>query len=162
MKTNYTPAPNAPAVPTNSVFTIGEIADRSGFEPPADEDETIDLKLAMTAALRKALTEKGAFAEQESQWTVAVEIISYAPGNAFARWLFPGAGATKLSVVAYVLDDSGQQAAKLLVERSIGFGGAYTVGAWKYVFDEVAREIVETLTDPKKRVGLDFLIVSGC
>jgi hypothetical protein len=151
MKTNYIPNSGAPEVSFDSTFGVGEVVDDSGFEFPPNEEETIDLKLAMTEALQKALREKGVYDAENPQWTVRTEIVDYEPGNAFARWLLPGAGATKLSVVAFVLDSEERQAAKITSARSIGFGGAYTVGAWKYVFEEVAKEIAETLTDPKKR-----------
>ncbi|MDR1035492.1 MAG: DUF4410 domain-containing protein [Deltaproteobacteria bacterium] len=84
-------------------------------------------------------------------WTVNVDIVKYEPGNAFSRWLMPGAGTTRLSVVANITNQTGLNAARIASERSIGFGGAYTIGAWKYVFDEVAKEIVQTLIDPKRR-----------
>lgn len=152
-KTSYTPIANVQEVPLGSTFKIGEITDKSGFVSPANPDESIDLKLAMGESLRKALKEKGSFGEETSQWTIEVEIVEYEPGNAFVRWLLPGAGATKLKVVASIINENAQQAAKIAVERSIGFGGGYTIGAWKYVFDEVAREIVGTLTDPSKRAA---------
>ena len=102
----------------------------------------------MREALEKALRAKGALGE-EAPWLVKVELVDYAPGNAFARWLLPGAGATKLKAVATVVDSEGSRAATIPVERSIGFGGAYTIGAWKYVFDEVAVEMVRLLTETK-------------
>ncbi|MDR1314992.1 MAG: DUF4410 domain-containing protein [Deltaproteobacteria bacterium] len=151
MKTTYVPITGAPEVATDSIFKVGQVTDKSGFKFPENAEEPIDLQQAMNDALQKALTERGAYGADNSNWTVSVDIVSYAPGNAFARWLMPGAGATKLSVVAYISDETGLQAAKIPVERSIGFGGAYTIGAWKYVFDEVAKEIADTLIDPKKR-----------
>ncbi|MDR1081713.1 MAG: DUF4410 domain-containing protein [Deltaproteobacteria bacterium] len=169
-KTTFIPISGAPNISPSSTFRVGEITDKSGFTFPADEDEVIDLKQAMTESLRKALAAKEALAaggaiaaegasaaggaiaaEGPAPWTIAVDIIKYEPGNAFSRWLMPGAGSTKLSTVAYISDKNAQQVAKISVERSIGFGGAYTIGAWKYVFDEVATEIVDTLVDPTKR-----------
>jgi hypothetical protein len=166
-KGSYIPTSNAKEVAADSIFSIGEITDSSGFEFPADQKEVIVLKDAMREALKKALAAKGALgeaaAEEEAEeakeveaavnYSLNVNIVSYAPGNAFARWLLPGAGATKLGVLASVLAQDGVLVAKMPVERSIGFGGAYTVGAWKHVFDEVATEIADYLTNPAKRQG---------
>ncbi|MDR3154537.1 MAG: DUF4410 domain-containing protein [Deltaproteobacteria bacterium] len=88
---------------------------------------------------------------RNSQWTIDVEIKEYAPGNAFARWLMPGLGKTKLSVLARIEDPEGNAAARIPVERSIAMGGGFTIGAWKYVFDEVANELVGVLVDLKRR-----------
>ena len=85
----------------------------------------------------------------EKRWVINVTLLDYAPGNAFHRWLMPGLGATKLSVVAEVAYAQGPALAEIPVERSIGFGGAYTVGAWRYVFDEVAVAIVDALATRK-------------
>jgi hypothetical protein len=150
-RTAYMPVSGAPEISPESNFRVGEITDRSGFVFPPDEDETIVLEQAMRGALLKALAAKGALDDKNAQWTIAVEITEYRPGNAFRRWLVPGMGATRLSAVASVSDGYGRQAARISVSRNIGAGGGYTVGAWKYVFDEVAEEIVDALTDPGKR-----------
>lgn len=144
-KGEYVAVQGAPAIEAGALFSPGEITDSTGFKFPEGETDTVDLREAMREALEKALREKGAIGDG-SPWTVNVDLVDYAPGNAFARWLMPGAGATKLKAVATVVDSEGSRVATIPVERSIGFGGAYTVGAWRYVFDDVAREIVRLLT----------------
>ncbi|MDR0548715.1 MAG: DUF4410 domain-containing protein [Deltaproteobacteria bacterium] len=146
-KSSYIPTPDAVKIEPGAKFSVGEITDNSGFKFPPGETETVDLKTAMADALRKALLAKGIY--EEGQWVVTVQILEYSPGNAFARWLLPGAGATKLKVVAHVLSQDGTRSAQIPVERFIGFGGAYTVGAWKYVFDEVALEMVNVLSSSR-------------
>ncbi|MDR2368860.1 MAG: DUF4410 domain-containing protein [Deltaproteobacteria bacterium] len=145
----YVPIVGAENVEAGSLFSVGEVSDKSGFKFPEGEEEKIVLTEAMTGALKKALEAKGA--QGEGQWLINVDITEYAPGNAFARWLMPGAGATVLGVVAHIVNQEGVAAARIPIRRSIGFGGGYTIGAWEYVFDEVAEAIVETLINPEKR-----------
>ena len=37
--------------------------------------------------------------------------------------------------------------ARLPVHRSIAAGGGYTINAWKYVFDDVAKETVRVMKE---------------
>lgn len=78
--------------------------------------------------------------------TLDLDILEYRPGNAFQRWLLPGYGSTVLGVRGILKDgQSGAVAAEFVHERSVHFGGAYTVGAWSYVFGQVADDIAEDL-----------------
>jgi hypothetical protein len=138
-------------VEASSHFSVGQVTDNSGFKFPEGETETVVLTQAMAEALEKSLRAQGNLGD--GQWIINVDITEYSPGNAFARWLLPGAGATVLGVVANIVDQNGLPAARIPIERSIGFGGAYTVGAWKYVFNEVAEAIVDLLIHPEKRVS---------
>jgi hypothetical protein len=106
----------------------------------------------MTEALRKALEAKGTCAG-DGPYALDVELVKYAPGNAFAPWLPPGAGATVLNVVARITGADGQTVAEIPVERSSAAGGGYTIRAYKYVFEDVANEIAAYLTDTSKRRG---------
>lgn len=128
-------------------FMVGTVEDKSGYQPQGD-DPQIDLEKAFREALMKAVEKQGI---EGSDYTIETKIVTYEPGNAFARWLMPGAGATKLATVSSVLDKEGKVAATIPVERSIGFGGAYTIGAWKSVLTEVADEIV--LVIKKQMIG---------
>ena len=93
-------------------------------------------------AVKKAVAKQGI---EGSEYTIETKIINYEPGNAFTRWLLPCAGATKLATISSVLDKEGTVVATVPVERSIGFGGAFTIGAWKRVLTEVADEIVSVI-----------------
>jgi hypothetical protein len=151
-KASYIHTPGAAHIDPSSKFSVGEIVDRTGFSFPADESDKFELNEAMSSALKKALENKTALGD-ETQYTINVVLVAYAPGNAFHRWLLPGLGETKLNVVASVVDLEGREIAKIPVERSIAAGGGYTIGAFKYVFDEVAMAIVDLLIDPSKRVS---------
>jgi hypothetical protein len=149
VKVGYTPLSDNISVEPGSVFSVGEITDVSGFEFPPDEEDTLVLTDSMKDALVKALEAKNVLGD--NQFVVNVKILSYSPGNAFHRWLLPGAGATKLKVEATILNREGAPAALIPVERSIAAGGGFTIGAWKYVFVETAEAIVDVLIDPGKR-----------
>jgi hypothetical protein len=79
-----------------------------------------------------------------------VAIIQYEKGNAFKRWLMPGAGKTILSVEATFIDSAGKPIAQSQATRSIGAGGGYTIGAWKHVFGNVAEQLVDDLVAAAK------------
>lgn len=119
-------------------FIVGAVEDHSGYQPQGD-DPQINLEKSLQEALVKAVVKQGL---EGSDYTIETKILTYKPGNAFARWLMPGAGATKLETLSSILDKDGNVIAKIPVERSIGFGGAFTIGAWETVLTEVADEIV--------------------
>lgn len=75
-------------------------------------------------------------------YRIETEILVYEPGNAFKRWLMPDWGSTKFVTKSLIYDKNNTLIATVPVERSIGFGGAFTIGAWKDVIDEVAKEII--------------------
>jgi len=149
-KSSYIAAPNAPVVNPADGFKVGQVEDLSGFQFNPNDKDAFSLKEAMSSALGSALARQGLMGEG---YSVNVNILAYAPGSAFARWLMPGAGATILSVEALILDKQGTQAAKIPVERHISAGGGFTVGAYKYIFEEVAQEIAALIKNPAKNSG---------
>ncbi|UTF51796.1 DUF4410 domain-containing protein [Desulfomicrobium sp. ZS1] len=126
-------------------FSIGEIKDSSNYSP-GKNDPAIEPSEMMRSALKNELTKKGYFAEKsENVSTINIEILNYAPGNAFARWLFPGAGASKLKIQTALVDCKNIEIANIPIDRSIAAGGGYTIGAWEYVFTDVAERLVQDL-----------------
>lgn len=149
-KTVYIADPGSEPVDPNAHFSVGEVKDSSGFVFEADDDDTFDLKDAMRSSLQDKLNANNPIGDS-FRYIVDVNILDYAPGNAALRWLAPGAGKTKLSVEAEIRAEGGKSYAIIQAARSIGFGGAFTIGAWKYVFDTVAEEIVEAIRNPENR-----------
>ena len=149
-KSSYRSPPGLEALNPSGGFSIGQVYDRSGYEFP-DLANAFNLEETMASALWTALARQGLAAEN-GQYTIDVNILAYVPGNAFARWLLPGAGATKLEVEAVVFDRNYFQVARIPVYRHIGAGGALTVGAHKSAFGDVADRIVSILKDPAKQV----------
>lgn len=82
----------------------------------------------------------------EDRYTLSLQIVEYEPGNAFKRWLLPGYGATILRVHGRLVDArTGELAAEIEHQRSVQWGGGYTIGAWRSIFGVVAREMVRDL-----------------
>lgn len=149
-KSSYTTLPGATYVEPTASFHVGEISDTSGYTFEPDDKDAFDLKDAMRSSLVAELQKNNVYSEV-GKYFIDIAILNYAPGNAGLRWLLPGAGSTKLSVIATIFDENKKAQAKIPVERFIAAGGALTIGAWKYVFQEVAEEIVKVLTDTSKR-----------
>ena len=124
-------------------FAVGAVHDESGFvfENPK---EAFNLEDAMANALQQALQKKN-MCDTCSEYVLNTKILEYSPGNAFARWIVPGAGATKLKTETTLASQDGTVFATIPVERVIAAGGGYTIGAWKYVFEDVSKAIVELL-----------------
>ena len=148
-KSSYMPTPSMELNPSGG-FRVDQVNDSSGYKFPHGGN-AFDLKDAMASALRAELGRQGLAAEK-GLYTINVNILAYVPGNAFARYLLPGAGATKLYVEALILDRHYIEVAKIPVYRHIGVGGAFTIGAHKYVFEDAAQEIVSILKNPAKRI----------
>jgi len=146
-KSTYIQTPGTQAVNQADGFKVGKVNDQSGFQFAPNDADAFNLADAMTAALGTALTNHGLTG---AGYSVDVNILAYSPGNAFARWLIPGAGATLLSVEALIVDKNGDQAAKIPVERHISAGGGFTIGAYKSIFGDVAQEIAAVIKNPPK------------
>jgi len=146
-KSAYIVTAGAPAINQSDGFKVGQVDDLSEFQFKPNDKDAFSLKDAMAAALETALTKQELAG---AGYSVNVNILTYAPGNAFARWLMPGAGATRLSVEAMIIDKEGGVTAKIPVARHISAGGGYTVGAYRYIFEEVAQEIAEVIKNPTK------------
>lgn len=144
-KSTYIATPGAKAINQADGFKVGQVNDLTGFHV-----DDFNLKDAMTAAMEAALAKQGLTG---AGYSVNVNILAYYPGNAFLRWLMPGAGATQLTVEAMIMDKKGELAAKIPVDRHISAGGGYTVGAYKYVVEEVAQEIAAVIKNPAKAKG---------
>jgi len=135
VKTDIVRPDGAGMLPANAKFTVAPAVDASGYVFE-DKGDAFSLSEAMTASLKQSLGDR---AQTGAAYVITTRIKEYAPGNAFARWVMPGAGTTKLSTESIITTADNIEVARIPVERSVGFGGAYTVGAWKHVFDEVAQ-----------------------
>lgn len=80
------------------------------------------------------------------RFNFSARIVDYEPGNAFKRWVLPGWGSTVLEVRGELQEsESGNVAAVVENKRSVIAGGAYTIGAWKSIFNSVATELVQEM-----------------
>lgn len=143
MKSNLHRADATTSLPITTKFKLGETVDASGFSF-TDKTEQFSLKDTMSSALATALNQEG-LASDAAGYVISTRITGYAPGNAFTRWVLPGAGATKLSTESVITTTDNVEVARIPVERSIAAGGGYTINAWKYVFEEVAKETASVI-----------------
>jgi hypothetical protein len=118
---------------------VGEVGNVSG------EQFEVDVASMLRNALSEALQEKHLVwlsPDQPHHLILTARIVDYEPGNALRRWLLPGWGSTVLAVDAELRDaDGGALVGVLSDRRAVRFGGAYTIGAWKAIFDTVAADI---------------------
>jgi len=107
-----------------------------------------DVVSMMRDAAREQATKYGLTSfGSASAYELEINIIQYSKGNAVARWMLPGAGKTILSVEAKLNDANGITVAESQATESIGAGGLYTIGAWKRVFDKVAKSLVGDIAE---------------
>ena len=143
MKSNLHRADATVNLPMSTKFKLGETVDASGFSF-TDQAEQFSLKDTMAGALATALNQEG-LTSDTAGYVINTRITGYAPGNAFTRWVLPGAGATKLSTESIITTTDNVEVARIPVERSIAAGGGYTINAFKYVFEEVAKETTNVI-----------------
>ena len=112
----------------------------------------IDVEKMLADALGQALKERNL------QWTggsapklmLATDIVEYAKGNAFKRWLMPGWGSTVLVVRGALYESDGRKVGSVDAKRTVDAGGGYTIGAWETIFRKVADDIVSNLAEQVK------------
>lgn len=121
---------------------LGKVTNETG--------KTFDPEVNVEDMLRRALTEK--LTAEGLLWSNATtkklvldsKILDYDQGDAFKRWLLPGWGATVLTTQSDLRQD-GQVVGTVDAKRTVSAGGAYTIGAWKTVFDNLSGDVVEDL-----------------
>lgn len=114
-----------------------------------DQTFDFDIETKLFEALQEALTEEDLLADSHSaepEFSLALKITKYEPGNAFKRWVMPGWGSTNLELEGELVEAiSGNHVASIKQERSMVGGGFYTIGAWSYVIDNAAKDLAKFL-----------------
>ena len=108
----------------------------------------IDVEQMLSDALNVALTQRNVLwmGEDVPRLRLAAEIVEYSKGDAFKRWVMPGWGSTVLVVRGSLADEDNRQIGSVDAKRKIYAGGAYTIGAWKTVFEDVANDLITELS----------------
>ena len=107
----------------------------------------VDIEAMLAEAMTEALKQEGLLASgvETSYLTLNVEIIEYAKGDAFKRWVWAGYGVTILEIHCDLLE--GDQVIGVAdARRTVDSGGGYTVGAWKYIYGQVAEDVVQDIS----------------
>lgn len=126
-------------------YSITEVTVEDKTGKIHDLDDGADVEGLMHDAMQAALSDAGKVGMSGTKLSYEVYIIQYQKGSAVARWMMPGLGKTILSVEGLVKDSSGTVLATTQATESIGAGGGFTMGAWKYIFESVAKELVSDL-----------------
>lgn len=130
------------AFKSDTKIVVGEVSNKTG------ESFDIDIEALFEDALVKELENQALLGQKDDTGAITMNasIIEYTKGDAFKRWLMPGYGSTKLVVECQLLDSEGNVDAVAQANRSVDFGGGYTAGAWKKIFDDVAVDLVSELS----------------
>ncbi len=117
---------------------VAEISNKTGF------NYEINIEQLLKSAFVKQLKTNNLLADENSKNIIIlnVDIMKYSEGSAFKRWLMPGWGKTELTITAKLYSNN-QEIGTLKATREIIAGGGYTIGAWEYVFNDLAEDVIE-------------------
>lgn len=111
--------------------------------------EEIDIGKTLSEEFVKALVNEGINADSTAQGnklSLPCRITEYEPGDAFKRWLWPTYGSTVLDVKCELRDiEKDKSVGTAEARHTVDAGGAYTIGAWKYIFTDLAKDIAKEL-----------------
>ena len=120
-----------------------------------DKAPDIEVARALTEKIRARLEERGIAlaAEPGADGAVVVDgrLSSYAYGDAFERWVVPGAGTTECLVQGELRDGrTGSKLGVVLSDRTVSSGGLYSAGAGSWILDTVATDIADAIAAQMK------------
>lgn len=132
-------------------FEVGPVTNDTG--------KTYDFDIAgeLGNQIRSHLESKGYTVASGSGGTddaliIRSSITSYEPGNAFKRWLAPGAGKTQATVLTSLVDKrTGATVGEMLSAEAVGGGGLYTVGADRWILKAIAEGVVKQIEERMKK-----------
>lgn len=118
-----------------------------------------DIPAMLTAQLKEQFEKKSlSLVEDDTDSagviTVEGDLTLYVGGNAFKRWLAPGAGKTQCTLETRLYDKSnGQLVAEIVAAKEVSAGGLYSVGADEWILKDtastIAKEVVEKIIGAK-------------
>lgn len=111
-----------------------------------EHDFGLDVEQMLADALTEQLRKKDLLWEEgnSAKLTLDAQIIDYKKGSAFKRWLWPGWGKTDL-IVHSDLKDETKTVGTVQAKSSVAWGGGFTIGAWRNIFENVAKNMVKDL-----------------
>lgn len=145
------------AFSTDPLVRPGAQIELGAITIPEEKSYEIDAAGLMREALEKSLAERGIAWQGEpdaDRFVLDVLVEDYEPGNAFKRWVLPGYGSTIVHVSGRLTDlSTGEVAGEVDHEKAVHGGGAYTIGAWKKIFQTVADDIATELVNRIQNKG---------
>ena len=118
--------------------------------PVIDETgKTFEFDVAdeLTKYIKSKIKEEGYVINEEKEAKDSVlviksSLVAYDSGSAFKRWLLPGAGKTRATVKASLIDKiTGRTIGEIVIAKEVGAGGLYSVGADKWILEVIATDI---------------------
>jgi len=136
---------NGYRVQPGTKVVVGPVHNKTG------QSFDIDVDKMLADALTQRLKDQDLYwtSDPAPKLTLSADIVQYAKGDAFKRWLLPGYGSTALVVHATLSDASNHEVGAVDAKRTVDAGGGYTIGAWESIFRDVADDVV---TDLEKQV----------
>lgn len=109
-------------------------------------ESTVEVEQILKDAVSEELTTEGFLQTHDNHesLTLNLKVVQYSEGNAFKRWLSPTWGETSLMVRAE-LNDGEKIVGTATCSRSVTVGGFLTMGAWKFIFSDLAKDLVSDL-----------------
>lgn len=126
----------------NATFRVEQVTKQLLYEDKTD----FDIATRMKTAMNNALAKKNALSES-SGYKLDIIITYYKQGNAALNF-FIGGRQPELFATAYVYNNAGELVGTLQSTTNRGRGG---IKGWNRIFDIVAEEFVENLTDSSAR-----------
>lgn len=112
----------------------------------------IDVEKMLADAFNQSLKDKNLAwpGGEVPRLQLTADIVEYAKGDAFKRWLMPGYGSTVLVVRGVLHDSENRKVGSVDAKRTVDAGGLYTVGAWETIFRSVAEDVIVKLEEQVK------------
>lgn len=132
---------------TYKIFEVAPAINETG------ETFEFDVTGELTQKLKSRLKEKGYIVAEENNSEASENVLvlqnslmDYKPGNAFGRWLMPGAGVTQATVKTSLIDKKTENIiGEMVTSESVAAGGLYSVGAYKQILDTIAKGIANEI-----------------
>jgi hypothetical protein len=132
------------------------------IEISGEKKYEVDIKEMLRTSLDNALRDKNLLwydSSNQQYYGISLRIIEYDMGNAFKRWLLPTYGSTVLSVHTDVIDlEKNEIVTYMEHKQTIAVGGAFSIGAWKYIFDNISKDIAIDIERKYSGSGEGFFI----
>lgn len=120
-------------------ISIGSITSK------VEEDTEKDIKGLLLASMKEQFKEK---LTDSSTKTIDLEILDYKTGSAALRWLASSNKASTFAKVKVTVKENNEIIDAFITRPVISSGGFITVGADKYIFDEIAEDIYLFFFEP--------------
>ncbi|PLY04960.1 MAG: hypothetical protein C0622_01975 [Desulfuromonas sp.] len=127
----------------DTLFIIVPVRDSSGKTYEKDIPGLLTAALEEKFRDRKLkLTDDASAADIE----VDGELLVYAAGSAFKRWLAPGAGKTQCTLKVRLRDlKSGKVVSEIVAAKEVAAGGLYSAGADEWILKDAADDVAEQI-----------------